>query len=47
MFYRVLSTSAAVLAAAQMVSAQTYTSCNPMEKSMLPSSPPRKPVRLT
>ncbi|KAH8666316.1 concanavalin A-like lectin/glucanase domain-containing protein [Xylariales sp. PMI_506] len=32
MFSRILSTSAAILAATQLVSAQTFTSCNPTEK---------------
>lgn len=33
MFSKIVSTTAVVLAASQLVSAQTYTSCNPMEKT--------------
>jgi hypothetical protein len=33
MFSKILSTAAVALAASQLVAAQTYTSCNPMEKS--------------
>ncbi|KAK6063381.1 cell wall glucanosyltransferase mwg1 [Seiridium cupressi] len=33
MFSKVISATAVVLAASQLVSAQTYTSCNPMEKT--------------
>jgi hypothetical protein len=34
MFSKALSTAAVVLAAAGLVSAQTYTDCNPLKKSM-------------
>lgn len=33
MFSKTFSTAAAVLAVAQLASAQTYTECNPTEKS--------------
>ncbi|KAI0969542.1 concanavalin A-like lectin/glucanase domain-containing protein [Xylaria arbuscula] len=36
MFQKVLSTTAVALAAAKLVSAQTYTSCDPREKSCAP-----------
>ena len=34
MFSKVLSTAAVALAASSVVSAQTFTDCNPMEKGM-------------
>lgn len=33
MFNKALSTAAVALAAARLVSAQTFTECNPLEKS--------------
>lgn len=39
MFPKAFSTAAVALAASTLVSAQTFTECNPLKKSELPSPP--------